>query len=349
MEKPRNIAKTAGGTLVVVVFIYILLIIGSAIPLLFWLATLLVGIIILIFNVANIKGISWNLGPRALIIINFSIVVFLVALYFFIFGLSSGFYLSAITLGIPIFIGVVFLIVDTIYLIRKDSMGTVYLTRKDSKRGMFGFSFGLGAYAYIAIMLIFCSHHMLAPPQSPPGEVVNQEENKMLDLAFIELFSRDTGCVIISPETTMNNGEYDDDCLEQMKEEIFRHSSYYLKSYAYYFFENENASLAIEKTAFEELVNRFIEENRSPHTLSIPSSMERGYYVDYGKRYSWYPSPIWRLTHPMDGPIVSVSSPVCDDKSGFMIIYVGTNDKTIYFLKYRNGFIETVDSFKVFL
>ena len=337
MEKRRNIVKIIGGTIVIVFIIYFLLLIGSTVSMYFWILSLLVGVIILVFNVANWKGVSWNLSPKSLVIINFSISVYLLALYFFIFGLVSGLHWVAVNWGFPILIGVIFLIMDTIYLIRKD----------DIKRGMRGFSFGLGAYAYTAVILIFFSHLLVTIPQSTPRENVDQEENKILELVLNELYGNDSGYAMISPETTLGSGEYDNDYFEKIKGDILGSSSIYSRNGIYYIVDT-HTSVSIEKTAFHELINRFIEENRSPHTLTIPSSLEKGYYVDYDKRYSWYPLPIWNLTHPVYGLIVDVSSLVYDEKSGLVIIYIGTYyENTIYFLKYKNGEIEILDHFEL--
>ncbi|MBN1693063.1 MAG: hypothetical protein JW845_05860 [Dehalococcoidales bacterium] len=337
MEKRRSVAKIVGGTIVIVFFIYFLLLIGSMVPIAFWLVSLLIGLIILLLNVANWKGVSWNLGPKSLVIINFSISVYLLALYFFIFGLVSGLHWVAVTWGLPILIGIVFLIMDTIYLIRKE----------DIKRGMRGFSFGLGAYSYTAVMLIFFSHLLMTIPQNTPSETVNQEGNKILELVLNDLYGNDSSYVMISPQTTLGNGEYDNDYLEKMKGEIIGSFTISMHGSVYYIGDS-HTSVSISKTAFQELINRFIKENRSPHTLSIPSSLEKGYYIDYDKRYSWYPFPVWHLTHPVNGPIVDVSSPVYDERSGLVIIYIGTYyDNTIYFFKYKNGEIEILYHFNL--
>jgi len=215
MEKRRSIAKIVGGTIVIVVFIYFLLLIGSAVPLFFWLVSLLIGVIILVFNVANWKGVSWNLGPKSLVIINFSISVFLLALYIFIFGLVSGLHWVAVTWGLPMLIGIVFLIMDTIYLIRKE----------DIKRGMRGFSFGLGVYAYTVVILIFFSHFLVTMPLNTPSEIVNQEENQIFELVLNELYGNDSSYAVISPETKLGSGEYDNDYLEKIKRDILGSSS----------------------------------------------------------------------------------------------------------------------------
>ena len=134
MKKEVSKGKIVGYSFVLLVVIYIALLMGVLIPMFFWPLSMLAGIIILIVIFLFRRRDAWNYYLKDLVILNFSLSVFLFALYFFIFGLASGFSRPAVSLGLPILIGIVITIIYTIFLIWKRNISL----------GRRGFSVGLG-------------------------------------------------------------------------------------------------------------------------------------------------------------------------------------------------------------
>ena len=115
--------------------------------------------------------------------------------------------------------------------------------------------------------------------------------------------------------------------------------------FPYTFFGFNTHSVVIKETTFQELVNTFIEVNRSLHTLEIPSRPENGYYIDYDKQFTGgldYPQPIWRFTHPANGPLVRLSSPVYHKGTGLVILYVDEGRKSVYLIDYADETINII-------
>lgn len=329
MKNALKIVVIIAKILVSLLAVYLLLILGSLAPAFFWALLLLLGVIVLIFCLAGWKNKSDNFSIYTLTIINIVISAFLLVLYFFIFDLVTGLYWPAVTWGVPLFAGIIYLIVHTIYMVRK----------KEQKRGMHGFTIGVGAFVYTAIIVIFFSYLLIGTPHHNPEKVANQTENKILELVLQKLYGEGLGYALISPETTVNPGGYDDNYLEYIRKKISDFPSVYHEKTDQSLFL-DGGSLVTDQTEFQALADRFIEVNRFPHTLDIPSSPRDGYYIDYDERYSpdiWYSWPLWRSLHPTDGPLVEISLPVYDENSGFVIIYAGADSGNIYFFRYQNG------------
>lgn len=333
MKKEASKAKIVCYTFVLLVVIYLALLMGALIPILFWGISLLAGIIILILIFLFRRREAWKYYLIDLIILNFSLSVFLFALYFFIFGLASGLSGPAISLGLPILIGIVFTIIYTIWLIWK----------RNINRGRYGFNVAVGTYVYTAIILLFVSHLLFVTPQNNPKEAVITDENQILTLSLEEFYGKGPGYSVVAPEMSLDDGE-------QLGNSILEFTNEYLENGYYTFYGFDMPSVVIQETAFQELVNRFIEVNRSPRTLEIPSRPENGYYIDYDKQFTGrldYPQAIWRLTHPANGPLVKLSSPAYDEETGLVILYIDEGKKTVHLIKYKYGTISILIEFRI--
>lgn len=323
MKKEASKAKIVGYTFVLLVVIYLALLMGAMIPIFFWSLSLLAAITILIVNFLFRRRDAWNYYLRDLVILNFSLSVFLFAIYFFFFGLASGLSRPAISLGIPILTGIVITIIYTVILIWK----------RNIKRGRHGFNIALGTYVYTAIILLIVSNSLFVTPQNNPEEEVVTAENQILKLSLQEFYGRGTGHAVVAAETYLVDGE-------QIRNSILESSSSYLKNGYYTFSGLDTSSIFIQEKAFHELVNRFIEVNSSSHILEIQSHPEKGYYIDYDKQFTGgfdCPQQIWRLTHPANGPLVKLSSPAYDKKTGLVILFIDEGKKFIHLIKYTLG------------
>ena len=117
---------------------------------------------------------------------------------------------------------------------------------------------------------------------------------------------------VVSPETTFCRLNISD------KKEMEQERAYLLKK-----FEGQ-------KQDIKNLIDRFFTLNRTPIQLSIQSNTEKGYFVDYTGEYEGYFKENgggwnkWYREHPNADGSTEVSRPVYDDKTGVIIIYVGT-------------------------
>lgn len=333
MKREVSKARIVGYTIVLLVVIYLALLIGAAIPILFWILSLLAGIVIIIVSFLFRRRDAWKYYLKDLVILNFSLSVFLFAIYFFFFGLASGLSGQAVSLGLPVLIGIIITIIFTSWLIWKRNINL----------GRHGFSVVLGTYVYTAIILLLFSHLLFVTPQNNPTEQVITDENQILKLSLESFYGEGPGYSVVAPETSLDD-------VEQLGNSILISSSSYLKNEYYTFIGLNTPSVVIHETAFQELVNTFIDVNRSSCTLEIPSNPENGYYIDYDKRFTGgfdCPQQIWRLTHPANGPLVKLSSPAYDEETGLVILYINEGKKTVYLIKYEYGTISILIEFRV--
>ena len=332
MKQEVSTAKIFGYAVVIIICVFLLLIGGSTLPTIYWPITMLAAVIILIFNIANWKKESYNLDVMQLAVINISISMFHFTLYFFIFGIASGFTKASVSLGLPILISIVLTVIDVVILIRKN----------DIKKGMRGFSVSLGAYVYTGILLLLFSQFLFVTPQNNPKDMAVTDNNQIIKLSLNKLYKDGDIHAVVYPETSFGDAE-------QIKREILKTSTVYL-NHGYYYLQTDLAYVKIEEAVFRELVNKLLEINQSPAKLEVPSSPQNGYYIDYDRQYTGtvrYSQQVWRFTHPANGPLVEISSPVYDKYSGLVILYVKTNSQYIYFIEYFNGEFEVLDYFEL--
>ncbi len=332
MKNEVSKARIVAYSIVLLFVIFLALILGAAIPILFWTLSLLAGIAIFIVNIFYRRSYAWKHYFIDLVILNFSLSLFLFAIYFFFFGLASGLSGPAVSLGLPVLIGIVLTIISTIWLIWK----------RNINRGRHGFSVAVGTYVYTAIILLLFSHLLFVTPQNNPKEEVITDENQILKLSLEAFYGKGTGYSVIAPETSLDDGEH-------LGNSILVSSNSYLENGYYTFFGFNTPSVVIQEEAFQELVDTFIEVNRSPRTLEIPSNPENGYYIDYDKKFTRfdYPQQIWRLTHPTNGPLVKLSSLAYDNETGLVILYTDEVRNTIYLIKYEYGVISILVKFEI--
>jgi hypothetical protein len=78
------------------------------------------------------------------------------------------------------------------------------------------------------------------------------------------------------------------------------------------------------------LVDQLFERNKKAVRLSIKSSPKEGYIVDYDGKYEKYFKKDgggwekWYKENPKAHGSTTVSLPICDEKSGYVLVYIGT-------------------------
>ena len=105
------------------------------------------------------------------------------------------------------------------------------------------------------------------------------------------------------------------------------------------------------------LVDRLIEVNKEPTRLTLESSPDDGYLIDYDGEYDnfdWLRDwEGWRSSHPNFAGFVDVSFPAYHSHTGFVLIYVGFTaapllgfgDLNLY--RYENGKMILIDSYMI--
>ena len=80
---------------------------------------------------------------------------------------------------------------------------------------------------------------------------------------------------------------------------------------------------------FSELVNQLLELNREPISLTLTSSQENGYLIDYDDEFNRYPKqdPMvfweqWHEDNPQAFGYAHISIPVTDARTGYVLVYV---------------------------
>jgi hypothetical protein len=85
---------------------------------------------------------------------------------------------------------------------------------------------------------------------------------------------------------------------------------------------------------FSNLVNQLIENNLEPHLLTINSSLENGYFIDYTNHFDQFFANIkdmeanwirWHYCYPNAVSHTIVSTPVYDAEQGYVMVCIGSN------------------------
>ena len=263
-----------------------------------------------------------------LIIVNIIGFCILGIIYFYAFDLQWGVNRQAMTWGLPLLSGIVLLLIDTIFMIKK----------KNWKRGLRGFGIGWAAFIYTGILVWFFSYVLIAEPVHGPKETLDTQENRILTL----LLARDPSdgrkmIAFVEPKT---NTRYIKDYIYPSEEEV----------------KVDLINKLVEKQGYNETLiwsvnmtfNKFIEINQSSVTLTVKSSIKDGYIIDYdvnSLRYFKSGGSGWErlnLFRRCVGGFLDVTIPAYDSDTGIVIVYLGWmggplfGEGGIYVFKFEN-------------
>jgi hypothetical protein len=226
-------------------------------------------------------------------ILAFNIVAFLIlaALYFYSFDLQWGINKEAFTWGLPLLIAAIFTLIGIIFTV----------TRKNWRWGVSSLAAAVAAFIYLGMVLHFCCYAFLAEPVNAPQESPITEENKILALILSEEIEDDCSYTIVCPET---QPPYKIINISHLKEHL-NESDYDL----------------------DNLADQLFELNQEPVRLTLKSSPEEGYYIDYDGRFDGYGWFRLHLLRPHATGYTYVSMPAYDAETGYVLVY----------LAYQNG------------
>lgn len=156
----------------------------------------------------------------------------------------------------------------------------------------------------------------------------SEDENKILSLVLKRSFE-DGGYAVVNPETTLLNVKSDDPKeIKQSKRYIAEH-------------------LQTNGIVVTKLVDRLFERNKKPVRLTLKSSPKEGYVIDFDGKYAKYFDKDgggwekWYKENPNAHGNTKVSLPVCDQKTGLVLVYSGTQSHWLagsgWVILYRYG------------
>jgi hypothetical protein len=159
------------------------------------------------------------------------------------------------------------------------------------------------------------------------------KDNEILALALMRSY-KDGGYTIVAPETSLSHLDPKD------TKEIQQTKNYILDNI-------EVAGYDLSK-----LLDHFFERNALSVRLSIKSSPENGYFVDYDRMYEKYFEKNgggweqWYQEHPNAHGWTTVSLPAYDPESKIVLLYMGTQSHWlmgsgyIFVFKYDQGILK---------
>ena len=161
-------------------------------------------------------------------------------------------------------------------------------------------------------------------------DVKINKDNEILSLALMRSY-KDGGYTIVAPETRLSHLDLKD------PKEIQQTKNYILDN------------IEVEGYDLNKLLDRFLERNALSVLLSIKSSPENGYLVDYDRMYEKYFEKNgggweqWYKEHPQAHGWTTVSLPAYDPESKIVLLYIGTQSHWlmgsgyIFVFKYDQG------------
>ena len=266
------------------------------------------------------------------------------AWYFFAFDIQWGLTWQAVTWGLPTLVGTALVIVCVV----------LYIRRRKWRWGLAGIGVAVVTIICTGLILCFFSQNIVGAPENGPEETPDTEENRIMTLVLKEFFGGDIGYEVIKPEMYRRIGGVSPEEREHLKEFIIDRFHYTT--------DGAELSINIEDENVLSLIDRFLEINQDPGKLTIPSSPEDGYYIDYDGKFSRYFQggvsagwTRWRLTRPNAGSSVDLLLPAYDAESGLILMYIGmqgaplTGFGDIFLFQYKDGEFKTLGSVMVWI
>jgi hypothetical protein len=306
---------------------------------LFWLLVIVfvgaIGFCIVLTTNKNTKVITKTV---ILCVVNFIGFCVLGFIYFIAFDLQWGITWQMVTFGLPLLAGMVFLVINTVFMMQKKSL----------KRGWWGFGIGWGALIITMVITNLLSYAIIPSPKNGPDQSADTEENYLIQMLISNKEScwhsyKDFKFFLVQPQfsdefVADTSGVFDKEVSNITNHFIGKNGQgKYLDTYSY-----EDIS---------SLVRNFLIVNQNTTYLTIKSSPKDGYYVDYDKRikkqyYGIQNRIRWGLLYQSIGPEISISHPFYDEKTGLMMVYFDTDSfGEIMLFKYENDSLIELDGY----
>jgi hypothetical protein len=159
------------------------------------------------------------------------------------------------------------------------------------------------------VSLLFVVLALAAAGAYADGEVSTEPENALLAQVLKHNFN-EPGYTVVWPEAEIAHMGGRDAA------EIAQSKKYVLEQ------------LRVRDAALPGLVDKLFERNKSPVRLTLKSAQDDGYIIDDGTYAKYFEHgggwEKWYADHPAAHGATTVSIPVLDEKSGLLLVYVGT-------------------------
>ncbi|MDR0275152.1 MAG: hypothetical protein LBI48_07400 [Burkholderiaceae bacterium] len=170
------------------------------------------------------------------------------------------------------------------------------------------------------------------------GNMGTEEDNRVLALVVKQSY-KDGGYTVVNPETGLSHFFYHD----ADADEIRRSKQYIAKN------------LQTNGIVVTELVDRLFERNKKPVRLTLKSSPQDGYVMNFDSEYAKYFKDNgggwekWYKENPKAHGRTTVSLPVYDQKTGLLLVYMGTQwhwlagEGWVILYKYEKGKLKEIN------
>jgi hypothetical protein len=295
---------------------------------------LLVSCIILLIN----RKTKVKTKTIILCLANFLGIIVLGFIYYLAFFLWKGVSWQLVTFGLPLLIGLVFLVIDSIIMIKSNSV----------KRGWRGFAIGWIALIITIFVTNQLSYLIIPSPKNGPEQSADTQENQLIRLlvdnkdSYWHSFGT-FSFFLVQPQFSDEFVAKTPDAFNKEVSDITDHftggnkQGKYLDTYSY--------------EEISSLVNNFLKMNQDFTDLSLVSSPKDGYYIDYDKNVKIHYYGIqneirWGLIYPSIGPEISISHPFYDEKTKLILVYLDTvYTGNIILFKYENNSLTELDNY----
>ena len=253
-----------------------------------------------------------------IILVSLVLLAALLVWYFFAFDIQWGFNWPTVTWGLPVLAAAVIAIVC---LVR-------FIQRRQWRWGLSAVAVVALAILYTWLILLFCSYNIVGKPLNGPEETLDTEDNRIISLVLSEFFGDKPGYRVVDPQLAL---PYIGTSAEDRK-----HFGGWIQEGLFLpYLQTNPAPSQIGEDYFADFVDRFLLKNTDLGRLTLESSPQEGYYIDYDSKFDRYfesdQEAGWRrmgFCRPSVG-MADVSLPLYDEETGLIIIYLGTWDAPI--------------------
>jgi hypothetical protein len=282
-------------------------------------------------------------------IISLFLLAALLIWYFFAFDIQWGFTWQAITWGLPILAAAIVTIVCLVKFGR----------RRKWRWGISAMGTAALAILYTWLILIFFSYYIAGEPANGPDETLDTEDNRIISLVLTEFFGDEPGYRVVDPQLALPH-------IGTSETDREHFGGWIQRGLFTPYMESNPPPCKIGEDRFFGFVDQFILKNTTLGPLTIKSSLQDGYYIDYDSKFARYfehydskylsyfesYEGAWlrmKFCRPSVGT-ADISLPLYDEETDFIIIYLGTRDAPhigsgfIYLLQLQDGELEIISN-----
>ncbi len=292
----------------------------------------------------NKKKLQFTSLRPVIIAVSLLLLAALLVWYFFAFDIQWGFNWQSITWGLPVLAAAVIAIVCLVRFVR----------RRKWRWGFSAVAITALAILYTWLILLFYSYNVVGKPVNGPDETLDTEDNRIISLVLSEFFGDKPGYRVVDPQLALPY-------IGTSSEDREHFGGWIQNGLFIPYVQSNPAPSRIGEDNFADFVDRFLLKNITLGLLTIESSPQDGYYIDYDSKFARYfksgEEAGWRrmsFCRPSVG-MADVSLPIYDAETGLIIIYLGTRDAPlvgsgyIFLLQMQDGELQIISNVLVWI